>query len=139
MDKSVEERELAKEKFEKLKAEKFKEKSSPAWRFAPTTSSTITIFSLIAIVYLGIGITLMVLSGSLIETGVRYDETCYPASGDWMDYSARDIFPRGGPFQDATTMKWCSDHRNVIEIAEDLPADQPLYLHYQLNNFFQNY
>jgi hypothetical protein len=81
-----------------FKKEDLKEKSYAAWRPVPTTASTIKIFSLIAIFYLGVGIYLLVGSSNLIEENVRYDENCYPKSGNWSDESARDIFPRGGPF-----------------------------------------
>ena len=56
-----------------------------------------------------------------------------------MDDTARSIFPAGTKFMQAKDIKWCSEDANIIELENDLPADEKVFLYYQLDNFYQNH
>jgi hypothetical protein len=36
-------------------------------------------------------------------------------------------------------MNWCTEQENIIHIESDLKTDTPVYLHYKIDNFLQNY
>lgn len=81
-----------------IKPENLKENPKRAYRPVPTTVSTIKNFGAIALVYLALGIYLLHSGKNLVEESFRYDDICYPKSGNWFDLNERDVFPRGGPF-----------------------------------------
>ena len=79
-------------------------------------------------------------------------------TGGWDTRSADTIWPYGmvnqtdlfdsydatgkvctTPFAADCTFKVCQDKLNVIELKEDVPAGQKLFLYYQLDNFYQNH
>jgi len=67
MDISQEEKQMIREKIEKLKQSKFKQQNLPAWRPVPTVTTAILTFSTFGIVFLALGVLLSVLSNQIWE------------------------------------------------------------------------
>lgn len=114
MDVSNEEKQRIREKIEKLKQSKFKQQTLPAWRPVPTAMSTMFTFSIFSVIFLAIGVVLYVMSDQIYEETIVYDNECY-------SYLRRE---------DAT----CDLE---IEVREDVEG--PVYVYYQLDNFYQNH
>lgn len=74
MEVSVKDKQAIREKIERLKQSKFKQQTLPAWRPVPTAMSTTLTFGIFAIVFLATGIVLFVMSDSIFEMTVRYDD-----------------------------------------------------------------
>ena len=62
MDISEEEKQKIKEKVEKLKNNKFKQQTLPAWRPIPSFKSTMITFLVFGLIFLAIGIALYLMS-----------------------------------------------------------------------------
>ncbi len=113
MDVSEGDKEKIRQKIERLKQSKFKQQTLPAWRPVPTAMSTMFTFSIFSIVFLSIGMVLYVMSDQIIEMEQRYDEFC-------------ESKLRSGE----CTM----DFHTVNQ-----PIQNPIYIYYQLDNFYQNH
>lgn len=75
MDISEEEKNLIREKVEKLKNSKFKQQTLPAWRPIPSFKSTMITFTVFGIIFLGLGIVLYAMSNQIDEVTVKsYDD-----------------------------------------------------------------
>ena len=98
------------EKIEKLKQSKFKQQMLPAWRPVPSFGSTMIIFGIFGLIFLTLGITLYVMSERIQGVTRQYD-SCE------LDESKPCTVP--------------------ITIDSDIPA--PIYVYYQLDNFYQNH
>ncbi len=103
------ERQAIIEKVNKLKNSKFKQQTLPAWRPVPSFGSTMLTFLIFGVVFLVLGVVLYVMSEEIVEVTKRYDDTC----GN----------------EPLCTVK--------IKVDEEIP--QPIYVYYQLNNFYQNH
>ncbi|CAD8176348.1 unnamed protein product [Paramecium pentaurelia] len=79
-----------------------------AWQPVPTLNSTIILFGILSVYFLSMGIVLNVYSGKINQQSFRYDAYC------WQE-----------PFCNFT-------------IALDTNYTAPIYLYYQLDNFYQN-
>ena len=101
------------DKIEKLKQSKFKQQMLPAWRPVPSFGSTMIIFGIFGLIFLTLGITLYVMSERIQGVTKRYD-SC-PLQSDLLE----------NPCEIAIT------------IDSDIPA--PIYVYYQLDNFYQNH
>ena len=99
-------------KVAELKASRFKQMDLRAWRPVQSFLQTTLIFFIFGAVFLGLGIMLQLKSNEIIETTYRYDNTCDQA----------------GPGQVCTKQ---------ITIDKDIPA--PVYVSYELGNFYQNH
>ena len=114
MDITEEERNLIKEKVEKLKNSKFKQQTLPAWRPIPSFRSTMITFTVFGIIFLGLGIVLYMMSNQISEIVVsRYD----------------DSIECNKPLPNTCTLTF-----NVTA-----PISGPIYVYYQLDNFYQNH
>lgn len=98
------------EKIEKLKQSKFKQQMLPAWRPVPSFGSTMIIFGIFGLIFLTLGITLYVMSERIQGVVEQYDMCNISAT------STCDI---------------------DIKIDSDIAA--PIYVYYQLDNFYQNH
>jgi len=116
MDVSPDEKQRIREKIEKLKQSKFKQQTLPAWRPVPTAASTMCTFTVFSLIFLFIGIFLYVMSDQITEVETRYDHL-----KDCKDKLLKDEFCR----VDFTTI---SDK-----------VESPIYVYYQLDNFYQNH
>jgi len=119
MDVSQEEKQRIREKIEKLKQSKFKQQTLPAWRPVPTAMSTMFTFSIFSVIFLAIGIVLYVMSDQIIEIEARYDDKCH----DKLRKTSN-----GNPVKCKVTFPTIE---NEIE--------GPIYVFYQLDNFYQNH
>lgn len=97
------------EKIEKLKQSKFKQQMLPAWRPVPSFGSTMIIFGIFGMIFLTLGITLYVMSEKIQGIVYQYDKCGTPPS----------------------------QCESMIDIDSDIPA--PIYVYYQLDNFYQNH
>ena len=97
-------------KIDKLKQSKFKQQMLPAWRPVPSFGSTMIIFGIFGLIFLTIGITLYVMSERIQGIVEQYDKCDNDVHGKCM---------------------------LNINIDSDIPA--PVYVYYQLDNFYQNH
>ena len=101
-------------KVQKLRDSKFKQQKLPAWRPTPSYKSTMITFTIFGIVFLGLGILLSVMSDQIREEIVKnYDD------GDEC---------KSKLYQNCTIIR---------DIKEKIVA--PVYVYYQLDNFYQNH
>ena len=120
MDVSADEKQKIREKIEKLKQSKFKQQTLPAWRPVPTAMSTMFTFSIFSVIFLAIGIVLYVMSDQITEQEKRYDDFCHP--------QIRKVDAQGKPVP-------CE----IKFLTVDTPIQGPIYVYYQLDNFYQNH
>ena len=97
------------EKIEKLKQSKFKQQMLPAWRPVPSFGSTMIIFGIFGLIFLTLGITLYVMSERIQGVVMQYDKC------EKVDTKCN--LP--------------------LTIESDIQA--PIYVYYQLDNFYQNH
>ena len=86
----------------------------PAWRPGPSFGSTMIIFGIFGIIFLTLGITLYVMSERIQGVVLQYSDKC--------------------PITKDNTDVFCT---LPIVIDSDIPA--PIYVYYQLDNFYQNH
>lgn len=98
----------------------FKQQRMTAWQPVLTPIKVILIFFIIGIVFIPVGVTLLEESNNIYEKTVVYD-------GDGVDVSDCTI-------KSANEGKKC-----MININIDEDVDGPLYVYYQLENFYQNH
>ena len=114
MDVDAEEKQRVKEKIEKLRKSKFKQQTLSSWRPKPTAKSTVLTFAIFGVMFLGIGGALFMMSQQIFETSVQYNEVC-------KEHLQKH------------------DHCSV-EIEEiDSDIKGPVYVYYQLDNYYQNH
>lgn len=113
MDITPEERERIREKVEKLKNSRFKQQTLPAWRPIPSFRSTMITFTVFGIIFLALGIALYVMSDKIIEKVQVYSDAVNCPQG---------------------VGKNCT-----ITIKVDQQIEAPIYVYYQLDNFYQNH
>ena len=109
MDISEEEKAKIKEKVEKLRNSRFKQQTLPAWRPIPSFKSTMITFTVFGVIFLALGIVLYVMSDKIIERTFQYNQTCTQSQ---MNCPVSVQIP-------------------------DIPG--PIYIYYQLDNFYQNH
>lgn len=89
----------------------FKQQIMKAWQPVPTLKSTIILFTILTIFFVVFGVVLLVYSLKVKEYSVRYDDQCTTYNGATCDVK--------------------------INIKKDMEA--PIYLYYELDNFYQNH
>jgi hypothetical protein len=100
-------------KVQKLRDSKFKQQTLPAWRPIPSFRSTMITFTVFGIIFLGLGILLYVMSDQIREEVVgSYDDT-----------------PQCSKLYGTCNV--------TLNITEKIVA--PVYVYYQLDNFYQNH
>lgn len=98
----------------------FKQQRMTAWQPVLTPIKVILIFFVIGIVFIPVGVTLLEESNDIYEKTVVYD-------GDGVDVD-------GCAIKTANEGKDCR-----IDILIDEDVDGPVYVYYQLDNFYQNH
>lgn len=116
MDVSPDEKQRIREKIEKLKQSKFKQQTLPAWRPVPTAMSTMLTFSIFSVIFLAIGVVLQVMSDRIMELEKRYD-------------NVDECFTNIQKTENCTIPFQTIDSR----------IEGPVYVYYQLDNFYQNH
>lgn len=98
----------------------FKQQRMTAWQPVLTPIKVILIFFVIGVVFIPVGITLLEESNNIYEKTIVYD-------GDGVDTPGCEI-------RSANEGKKCTINVNIDE-----DVDGPLYVYYQLENFYQNH
>ena len=117
MDITEEEKNLIRQKVEKLKNSRFKQQTLPAWRPIPSFRSTMITFTVFGVIFLGLGILLYIMSDQIQEVGVlTYDDNllCKDAQGN-------------------------AKSPCTVELQINDTIKAPVYVYYQLDNFYQNH
>lgn len=122
------------ERIEKLKASKFKQQMLPAWRPVPSFGSTMIIFGVFGLLFLFLGITLYVMSEQVQGVMVRYDDAC-------LTQTPIEILD---PDNSGCSSADCSQaeiqaKKCELEFTVDAKIEAPVYVYYQLDNFYQNH
>ncbi|XP_054794306.1 ALA-interacting subunit 3-like isoform X1 [Prosopis cineraria] len=109
----------------KPKYSKFSQQELPAWQPILTPSWVIIQFTVIAVIFIPLGLASLFASERVVEISYRYDQECIPHkySGDAVAF-----------VQSTETKKTCI--RKWI-VTKKMKA--PVYVYYQLDNFYQNH
>jgi hypothetical protein len=99
-----------------LKASKFKQQMLPAWRPVPSFGSTMITFGIFGIIFITLGIIMYVMSDKVQTVELSYTDCELPTNGKFGNYEL------------------CTRTLNVAE-----QIDGPIYVYYQLENFYQNH
>ena len=118
MDISEEEKNLIRQKVEKLKNSRFKQQTLPAWRPIPSFRSTMITFTVFGVIFLGLGVLLYIMSDQIQEVGVT-------------NYDDNDLC------KDKTTGQAKPTCNVDFWVNDTIKA--PVYIYYQLDNFYQNH
>lgn len=127
MEISEEELRRIQEKIDKLKNSKFKQQMLPAWRPVPSFGSTMIIFGVFGIIFLTLGIVLYIMSEEIQGITKEYQDTAdckaLPKPCECSGFGENEC-------------KNC-ECTITVNIEEDITA--PVYVYYQLDNFYQNH
>ena len=97
----------------------------PAWRPVPSFGSTMIIFAVFGIVFLTLGIILYVMSDKIQDSIVQYDTlTDNNGCGDPKSVAGKNN---------------AIDNECTITLVLDTRIEAPIYVYYQLENFYQNH
>lgn len=99
----------AREKKQKLEKSRFKQQTLPAWRPVPTLMSSLITFLVFGVIFLTLGIVLIEFSKDIEQASIQYNEAC---SGQ------------------ATC---------TVTLTVNEHMDGPVYVYYELENFYQNH
>ena len=127
MEISEEELRRIQEKIDKLKNSKFKQQMLPAWRPVPSFGSTMIIFGVFGIIFLTLGIVLYIMSEEIQGITKEYQDAA----------NCKNVEkPCVCPVLSEGDCSHC-ECTITIDIEEDITA--PVYVYYQLDNFYQNH
>ncbi|KAK2362083.1 ALA-interacting subunit [Trifolium repens] len=104
---------------------RFTQQELPAWQPILTPGWVISIFTCIGLIFISIGVASLFASENVVELPLRYDDHCLPSS--YKDDAMTFI-------KDDRISKTCI--RNLI-VKNKMKA--PIYVYYQLGNFYQNH
>lgn len=107
------------------KYSRFTQQELPACKPILTPRWVISVFTLVGIIFVPIGLVTLKASHDVVEIVDRYDSACIPPNmtDDKLGY-----------IQNATTDKTCT---RILKVPKDM--DGPVYVYYQLDNFYQNH
>jgi len=94
----------------------------PAWRPVPSFGSTMVIFGIFGVVFLTLGVTLYVMSDKIQDSVKQYDN------------DPNCLTPQIPPFEGGVNPNTCT-----VELNIDTDIEGPVYVYYQLENFYQNH
>ena len=100
------------DKLAALKANRFKQQTLVAWRPVPSYGSTMIIFVVFGVIFLTLGISLYVMSDKVQSAQVNYGVEC-----------------------DASTYPSTC----YLTMQLDAPIPAPIYVYYEMGNFYQNH
>mgnify|MGYP002864010054 CR=1 FL=1 len=89
--------------------DQFKQQMLKAWQPVPSLTKTIIMFFVLSLIFLGVGIPMIILSSSIQEYTIRYDDVC-------------------------KTTPTC----NVVLPVNNFMAG-PIFVYYELHNYYQNH
>uniref|UniRef100_A0A0E0G235 ALA-interacting subunit n=1 Tax=Oryza nivara TaxID=4536 RepID=A0A0E0G235_ORYNI len=108
----------------KPKYSKFTQQELPACKPILTPKWVISVFVLVGVIFVPIGLVSLKASRKVVEIVDRYDDACVPANTtDKLAY-----------IQNPTISKNC---RRTLTVPKDM--DAPIFVYYQLDNFYQNH
>lgn len=120
-----EEIERIQSKVDKLKHSKFKQQMLPAWRPVPSFGSTMIIFAVFGVVFLSLGIVLYIMSDKIQDSLLQYDVS--------IENGGCGVPTHVGGRSDA------GKNECVVDLKIDTKIEGPIYVYYQLENFYQNH
>lgn len=109
------------------KSSPFTQQELPACKPLLTPGWVITIFMLVGIIFIPIGVAALLASRSVVEIIDEYQTDCVPSNYTNNDERAQFI-------QDVTQNKTCIRNLTVSKHMKS-----PVYVYYQLDNFYQNH
>ncbi|CAI0544938.1 unnamed protein product [Linum tenue] len=103
----------------------FTQQTLPACKPVLTPASVITTFFLLGLIFVPVGFITLRASRSVVEIVERYDADCVPEEfrGNKMSYIADSSIPKN-----------CS---RTLKVPKNMKA--PIYVYYQLDNYYQNH
>ncbi|KAJ1409088.1 CDC50/LEM3 family [Sesbania bispinosa] len=104
---------------------KFSQQELPAWQPILTPGWVISIFTVIGLIFIPLGLSSLFASESVVEVPYRYDDQCLPP--DYRDDAMAYI-------KDDSSNKTCT---RTWTVKNKMKA--PIYVYYQLDNFYQNH
>ncbi|KAL6629095.1 hypothetical protein ACP70R_028860 [Stipagrostis hirtigluma subsp. patula] len=108
----------------KPKYSKFTQQELPACKPILTPKWVISVFVLVGVIFVPIGIASLQASRNVVEIVDRYDDVCVPDNvTDKLAY-----------IQNSTIPKTCT---RTLTVTKDMK--QPIFVYYQLDNFYQNH
>ncbi|XP_010941704.1 ALA-interacting subunit 3 isoform X1 [Elaeis guineensis] len=111
--------------FKRPKYSRFTQQELPACKPILTPQWVISVFTLVGIIFVPIGVISLMASHDVVEIVDRYDSACIPRN------MAKD---KVAYIQNAAINKTCNRTLKVLK-----NMDQPIYVYYQLDNFYQNH
>ncbi|PNY10375.1 ala-interacting subunit 3-like protein [Trifolium pratense] len=105
------------------KYSKFTQQELPACKPILTPRAVISAFLLVSVVFIPIGVASLLASRKVVEIVFRYESQCLPNVTNKLAY-----------IQNPTTDKTCHATLNVTKHMKS-----PIYVYYQLDNFYQNH
>ncbi|PKA64091.1 ALA-interacting subunit 3 [Apostasia shenzhenica] len=107
------------------KYSRFTQQELPACKPILTPGWVISVFTLVGTIFIPIGTVSLLASNKVVELVDRYDTACVPPSmtDDKVGYIQNDAIK-----------KTCT---RMLKVTKDM--DQPIYVYYQLDNFYQNH
>eukprot|EP00250_Pteridium_aquilinum_P020133 c24715_g2_i1 orf=1-543(-) len=109
------------------KSSAFTQQELPACKPLLTPGWVITIFMLVGVIFIPIGVAALLASRSVVEIVDEYQTVCVPSN-----YTSDD--ERVAYIQDIGTDKNCS---RTLHVSKHMKS--PVYVYYQLDNFYQNH
>ncbi|KAG0478017.1 hypothetical protein HPP92_012736 [Vanilla planifolia] len=107
------------------KYSRFTQQELPACKPILTPQWVISVFTLVGVIFVPIGVAALLASHDVVEIVDRYDTVCIPQN------MAHDKI---GYIQNKKISKTCT---RVLTVPKDM--DKPIYVYYQLDNFYQNH
>ncbi|WOL15864.1 hypothetical protein Cni_G24645 [Canna indica] len=107
------------------KYSRFTQQELPACKPILTPKWVISVFTLIGVIFVPIGVAALLASNNVVEIVDQYDDKCVPPNmtNDKVAY-----------IQNATFDKTCI---RTLQVLKNM--SQPIYVYYQLDNFYQNH